>query len=147
MLLWSGSSHRRKCNTDRQGGLPVRNSASSSARLFPSHRRGTESTGSIFSKRGYAGSIDRVWHRWWVTTKFFSDLISGEKYDVGSAGMAMTEATLELNEVIIKADKPFLEQKIDRTIVNVQGSANFFGKQYPGDSSKSPVLVVNNQNQ
>ncbi len=60
--------------------------------------------------------------------------------------ITMEETATELSEVIIKAEKPFFEQQIDRLVINVQNSITSAGNTVLEVLQKSPGVVVNRQN-
>ncbi|WP_276372252.1 TonB-dependent receptor [Chryseolinea sp. H1M3-3] len=60
--------------------------------------------------------------------------------------IVLNETSIELNEVIIKAEKPFYEQRMDRLVINVQGSITSAGNTILELLQKSPGVVVNKQN-
>ncbi len=81
----------------------------------------------------------------------FSEGYSGpfevKDHHVSIDPMELSESTEELDEVIIVSEKPLFEQKIDRLVINVEGSSLFQGnsvceilERLPGVSS-SPLTI------
>lgn len=58
----------------------------------------------------------------------------------------LSEAVGELNEVFVRAKKPFVEQRIDRMIVNVENSIIGSGSTALEVLQKSPGITVEYQN-
>ncbi|MGD1893549.1 MAG: TonB-dependent receptor domain-containing protein [Cyclobacteriaceae bacterium] len=64
--------------------------------------------------------------------------------DLGS--FLLAESTRELDEVVIRAQKPLFEKQMDRTVVNVQSSITSAGSTVLEILEKSPGVIVNRQN-
>ena len=77
--------------------------------------------------------------------KFVSPVITVGDVNVLLADIILDEATTELNEVVVSAQKQFVEQTTDRTIINVQGSVTSAGNSILEVLQKSPGVVVNSQ--
>jgi hypothetical protein len=58
----------------------------------------------------------------------------------------LQEAAMELNEAVVVGEKPLFEQKIDRLVVNVQGSATSAGGTALEVLERSPGVQVNRVN-
>src|SRR5207344_3671327 len=54
--------------------------------------------------------------------------------------------SIQLNEIVVRAEKPLFEQQIDRLVVNVQSSITSSGNTILEVLQKSPGIVVNRQN-
>lgn len=70
-------------------------------------------------------------------------------FDAGNADLSLpvislTAATKEINEVVVQSKKPFIESKIDRTVVNVDASPSSAGATAMDILEKSPGISVNN---
>lgn len=72
--------------------------------------------------------------------------IEEEQTSASFIHITMLEDTTELDEVVIKAQKPLFEKQIDRTVVNVQSSITSTGKSALEILAKSPGVLVNRQN-
>lgn len=64
--------------------------------------------------------------------------------DLGTVGL--TNVGQNLDEVLIKADKPVYVQKVDRTVINVQSSILSAGSTAMDILERSPGITVNRQN-
>jgi hypothetical protein len=64
--------------------------------------------------------------------------------DLGTFRLA--ESTQELDEVVVRAQKPLFEKQVDRTVVNVQSSVTSAGSTVLEVLEKSPGVIVNRQN-
>lgn len=58
----------------------------------------------------------------------------------------LIENTKELEEIVIKAEKPLYEQTIDRMVVNVQSSPIMAGNSVMEILERSPGIIVNRHN-
>ena len=58
----------------------------------------------------------------------------------------LSESTQELDEVVIRGQKPLFEKEVDRTVVNVQSSITSAGSTVLEVLEKSPGVIVNRQN-
>lgn len=66
--------------------------------------------------------------------------------DIQLGNIALARRTTELREVTVTAVKPFLEQKIDRLVINIEGSATAAGSTAFEVLQKVPgVLVINDK--
>ena len=76
--------------------------------------------------------------------KYFSPIfnISAETPSLNFKEIKLSEATKNLNEVQVKAQKPFIEQQIDRTVVNVENSIVSAGSTALEVLEKSPGITV-----
>jgi hypothetical protein len=77
---------------------------------------------------------------------FFSPQISVSDKNISLPDILLMESTTELNEVVVKAEKPLFEQQIDRLVMNVQNSITSSGNTILELLQKSPGVVVNKQN-
>ncbi len=64
--------------------------------------------------------------------------------DISLPPISLQVASKEINEVVVQAKKPFIETKIDRTIVNVDASPSSAGATAMDILEKSPGVSVNN---
>lgn len=78
--------------------------------------------------------------------RFISQRISIAEKNIVLPDIILEEAATELNEVVVKAEKPLFEQQIDRLVVNVQSSITLSGNSILEVLQKSPGVVVNRQN-
>lgn len=78
----------------------------------------------------------------------FSSLIEigNTREDVHFSTFYLSESVMQLNEVVIRAQKPLFEKQIDRTVINVQSSITSAGSTALEILEKSPGLIVNRQN-
>ena len=60
--------------------------------------------------------------------------------------LTLEDHSVELNEVLVEAERPMFEQKLDRLVVNVQNSVTSAGNTALEVLQKSPGIVVNRQN-
>jgi hypothetical protein len=79
-------------------------------------------------------------------SKSFSSEILLKDKSITIPDIILQEATTELNEVVVKAEKPLFEQQIDRLVMNVQSSITSSGNSILELLQKSPGIVVNRQN-
>ncbi len=77
----------------------------------------------------------------------YSNVISLHKNDdTRVSDIILTEQTSLLNEVKVAAKKPFLEQKIDRLVINVANSITSAGNTALEVLERSPGIIVDHQN-
>jgi outer membrane receptor protein involved in Fe transport len=76
-----------------------------------------------------------------VFSKKFSVADDGAVTDLGS--LVLTENTTTLSEAVVSAKRPFLEQKVDRTVVNVANSITNAGGNALEVLQRSPGVQVN----
>jgi len=69
---------------------------------------------------------------------------STSPYEVGK--LVMPEKVQELNEVVVRAERPMFEQKIDRTVINVQSSITRAGGTALDVLQRSPGVTVDKMN-
>ncbi|MDB5210457.1 MAG: hypothetical protein JWQ30_1284, partial [Sediminibacterium sp.] len=62
--------------------------------------------------------------------------------DVSVPAFALKQATREMNEVVVQTKKPFIETKLDKTIVNVEASPSSAGASAMDILEKSPGISV-----
>src|SRR6478672_6495257 len=67
-----------------------------------------------------------------------------ESKDVSVPSFTLTQAPTNMSGVTVTARKPFVETKIDRTIVNVDASPTNAGSTAMDVLEKSPGIMVNN---
>ena len=72
-------------------------------------------------------------------------VINAENPNVNLRVLALVQDTKNLNEVVVRAQKPFLERKLDRLIVNVEGSIVSTGTSILEVLERSPGVVVNQE--
>ena len=70
------------------------------------------------------------------------NLTSGQKLNMGTIGLEA--GSTELSEVVVKAEKPLLEIKPDKMVLNVEGSINATGNNAMDLLRKSPGVVIDN---
>ncbi|HKH60888.1 MAG TPA: TonB-dependent receptor [Flavitalea sp.] len=68
------------------------------------------------------------------------------KDDINAGILILELKGQQLNEVVIRAQKPLFEQKIDRTVINVKSSITSAGTTALDVLERSPGIVVNRQN-
>ncbi|MBL0883337.1 MAG: TonB-dependent receptor [Chitinophagaceae bacterium] len=76
-------------------------------------------------------------------TKYYTevfDLLNGQAYTVKP--IILTQASKELQGVVVTSKKPFIEQKLDRTIINVDASPTNAGTTVMEVLEKSPGISV-----
>ena len=79
-------------------------------------------------------------------SKFYSNVIPVDNENITMPGIILQEEVTELGEVVVKAEKQLIEQKIDRLIVNLENSITSAGNTVLEVLQKSPGVVVNRQN-
>lgn len=72
------------------------------------------------------------------------DISQNSKHELGK--IVMNEAAERLDDVVVEAQKPLFEQKIDRTVVNVQSSITSSAGSALDILEKSPGVTVNRSN-
>lgn len=72
-------------------------------------------------------------------------VMNAENPNVNLRVLALVQDTKNLNEVVVRAQKPFLERKLDRLIVNVEGSIVSTGTSILEVLERSPGVVVNQE--
>ena len=78
------------------------------------------------------------------STKIFQLNETNSPYSIGK--ISIREKTEQLNEVVIRADKPMFEQKLDRTIINVQSNISRAGGSALDVLQRSPGVTVDKMN-
>jgi outer membrane cobalamin receptor len=68
--------------------------------------------------------------------------LSPENPSIKLSNLILIEESKELNEVVVTAKKPFIEQQIDKTIVNVENSVVSAGNTAIEILEKSPGVTV-----
>jgi iron complex outermembrane receptor protein len=76
--------------------------------------------------------------------KHSSEIFDAGSTDITLPAIALRAATKEINEVVVQSRKPFIESKIDRTVVNVDASPSSAGATAMDILEKSPGISVNN---
>lgn len=81
-----------------------------------------------------------------ITLLGFKDLFSpalpqGDDINLGTMQLPMAAQTL--SEVVVRGEKPLIQQKIDRTVVNVQSAVSSVGNTALNVLAKSPSVMVN----
>lgn len=76
--------------------------------------------------------------------KKFSAPFTLASEEVNVPAMALTQSAKSLNEVTVTARKPFIESKLDKTVVNVEASPSSAGSTALEVLEKSPGIMVNN---
>ena len=79
-----------------------------------------------------------------VTSNVFS--LNNEQPFVDLGNLSTDEDVDVLNEVVVQADKPFFEQKIDRTVINVQSNITAAGGSALDVLARSPGVTVDRMN-
>lgn len=75
--------------------------------------------------------------------KKYSSLFTLAGTDVNVPVMALAQVSKDLNNIVVVAKKPFIETKIDRTVVNVEASPSSAGATALEVLEKSPGVTVN----
>ena len=70
------------------------------------------------------------------------DLAAGQKVNLGN--IDLKPGATDLSEVVVKAQKPLLEIKPDKMVLNVEGSINATGNNAMDLLRKSPGVVIDN---
>jgi hypothetical protein len=79
-------------------------------------------------------------------SRFLSPAIQVAGENIVLSDIMLEEATTQLGEVVVKAEKPLFEQQIDRLVVNIQSSITTSGNTVLDVLQKLPGVVVNRQN-
>jgi outer membrane receptor for ferrienterochelin and colicin len=105
----------------------------------------TDSTGRFIIENVYPGqymiSASMIGY-----AKFISSRISVSSNDLVVPDVQLAEIATSLNEVEVKAKRQLFDQKIDRLIINLEGSITSSGNTVLEVLQKSPGIVVNRQN-
>ncbi len=72
-------------------------------------------------------------------------VINAETPAINLRSISLLQDAKNLNEVVVRAQKPFLERKLDRLIVNVEGSIVSTGTSILEVLERSPGVVVNQE--
>ncbi len=78
-------------------------------------------------------------------SKFLSSSFNVQGESVVVPDIVLVEATIELNEVVVKENKQRFDQKIDRLVINLEGSITASGNTILEVLQKSPGVIVNRQ--
>ena len=78
-------------------------------------------------------------------SKFLSSGFNVQGESVIVPDIVLVEATIELNEVVVKEEKQRFDQKIDRLVINLEGSITASGNTILEVLQKSPGVIVNRQ--
>ncbi|MFN3848373.1 MAG: outer membrane beta-barrel protein [Spirosomataceae bacterium] len=89
----------------------------------------------------YLVSITMVGYEKYLSPKI---TISAENKDVNLPNIEMQLMTKQLKEVTVSAKKPFIEQKIDKLVVNVENSIIATGNSALEVLQKSPGITIDN---
>lgn len=84
-------------------------------------------------------AISQLGYQKFYTPKFSLSL---ENPSIKLSNLTLVEESKELNEVVITARKPFIEQQIDKTVVNVENSVVSAGSTAIEILEKSPGVTV-----
>ncbi|MBB6003626.1 outer membrane beta-barrel protein [Arcicella rosea] len=87
----------------------------------------------------YIVNISQLGYKKYYTPKF---ILSAETPNIKLTKLVLAEASNELGEVQVTAKKPFIEQQIDKTIVNVENSIVSAGNTAIEVLEKSPGVTV-----
>jgi len=87
----------------------------------------------------YLIAISQLGYQKFYTPKFS---LSSENPSIKLSNLTLVEESKELNEVVITARKPFIEQQIDKTVVNVENSVVSAGSTAIEILEKSPGVTV-----
>ena len=71
--------------------------------------------------------------------------IISEQDDINAGVLKLVAEGQQLNEVVIRAKKPLVEQKIDRTVINVKSSITSAGTTALDVLERAPGVVINRQ--
>lgn len=63
--------------------------------------------------------------------------------NVNLGTILLPEAAQTLSEIVVRGEKPLIQQKIDRTVVNVQSAVSSVGNTVLNVLSKSPSVMIN----
>ena len=78
-------------------------------------------------------------------SKFLSSGFNVQGESVILPEIVLVEGSTELNEIVVKADKQHFDQKIDRLVINLEGSITASGNTILEVLQKSPGVIVNRQ--
>lgn len=87
----------------------------------------------------YLIAISQLGYQKFYTPKFS---LSSENPSIKLSNLTLVEESKELNEVVVTAKKPFIEQQIDKTVVNVENSVVSAGSTAIEILEKSPGVTV-----
>jgi hypothetical protein len=87
----------------------------------------------------YLIAISQLGYQKFYTPKFNLSL---ENPSIKLSNLTLVEESKELNEVVVTAKKPFIEQQIDKTVVNVENSVVSAGSTTIEILEKSPGVTV-----
>ncbi|MFN8355399.1 MAG: TonB-dependent receptor [Spirosomataceae bacterium] len=87
----------------------------------------------------YMVSVSQLGYQKFFSPKF---TINAENQAIDLKNIQLKEATQQLQEVAIKASKPFVEQQIDKTVVNVENSIVAAGNSALEVLERSPGVTV-----
>lgn len=87
----------------------------------------------------YLIAISQLGYQKFYTPKFNLSL---ENPSIKLSNLTLVEESKELNEVVVTAKKPFIEQQIDKTVVNVENSVVSAGSTAIEILEKSPGVTV-----
>jgi uncharacterized protein (DUF2147 family) len=87
----------------------------------------------------YLIAISQLGYQRFYTPKL---TLSPENPSIKLSNLILIEESKELNEVVVTAKKPFIEQQIDKTIVNVENSVVSAGNTAIEILEKSPGVTV-----
>ncbi|MDI9874925.1 outer membrane beta-barrel family protein [Flectobacillus rivi] len=87
----------------------------------------------------YLIAISQLGYQKFYTPKFS---LSSENPSIKLSNLTLVEESKELNEVVVTARKPFIEQQIDKTVVNVENSVVSAGSTAIEILEKSPGVTV-----
>ena len=79
-------------------------------------------------------------------TKFFSNMLAVERRNIEIPEITLQEEATELDEIVVKDHRQLFDQRIDRLVINLQGSVTSSGNSILEVLQKSPGVVVNRQN-
>lgn len=87
----------------------------------------------------YIINISQLGYKKYYTPKF---TLSSENHNIKLSNLILSEESKELGEVQVTAKKPFIEQQIDKTVVNVENSVVSAGSTAIEILEKSPGVTV-----
>jgi outer membrane receptor protein involved in Fe transport len=77
-------------------------------------------------------------------SKKFSSVIEAKGSDVSVPAFSLSQASKDMNNVVVTAKRPFVETKLDKTVVNVDASPTSAGASALDMLEKSPGVSVDN---
>lgn len=77
---------------------------------------------------------------------YYSSSFSYEKSKITIPNIALTEKKQDMNAVTVSTQKPFIQQQIDKTIVNIANSVTAVGSNVWEVLDKVPGVIVDNSN-